>query len=182
VSLEHETPEHREFRLRSAAWHHGTRMVEGREFREAALEDIQTTIPGFPPQRYEAELDGALARIETAQVGVMVRREKMITEARELDLLNAVFDIHYFNCRFSGHVGEYGLGRIDLVEALGDLHSREQIAEAVARADALIEEGKRMGLGPWDTEADMDHLRQAHPGFSDQALSRALDWGHLIHR
>lgn len=177
-----ETPEQRESRLRSAAMHHGGRIVEGRDFREAALEQIQDTVPGFPPERYKGELDAALARIHEAQIGVLVRREKMIANARERDLSNAVFAIHYYNRRFAGHVGEYGLGRIKLGEALGDLHTREQIAGAVVRADALIDEGIRMGIGPWNSEADMGHLRLAHPGFSDRALGEALDWGHLIHR
>ncbi|GGG71147.1 hypothetical protein GCM10011374_39770 [Kocuria dechangensis] len=93
-----------------------------------------------------------------------------------------MFALHYFNRRFSGHIAEYGLGRIDLVEALGDLCSREQIDEAVARCGALIEEGIRTGYGPWDTDADMAHLRAAHPGFSDRSLGDALDWGHYYGR
>ncbi|NKX54998.1 hypothetical protein [Arthrobacter mobilis] len=177
-----ETPEERESRLRSMAMHFGGRMVERRDFREAVLERMQANLPGFPPEHYETELDAALARIDEAQVGVMVRREQKIAEARELDVLNAVFALHYFNQRFSGHVGEYGLGRINLIEALGDLYSRKQITEAAKRSDALIEEGIRMGIGPWNHEADMAHLRRAHPGFRDRALSDALDWGHLIHR
>lgn len=177
-----EAPERREAGLRSMAMHYGGRIVEGREFREAALERMQANLPDFPPERYAAELDAALARIDEAQVGVMVRREKLIAEARELDALNAVFTIRYFNLRYSGHVGEYGLGRINLVDALGDLCSREQITGAVARCDALIEEGIRMGIGSWDHEPNMAHLRAAHPGFRDRALIEVLDWGHLIHR
>jgi hypothetical protein len=162
--------------------HHGIRMVEGRQFREAALEQLQANLPDFPPERYGTELDDALARIDEEQVGVLVRREKMIAEARELDMINAVFAIYYFNSRYSRHVGEYGLGPIKLAEALGDLYSREQIAEAVSRAGALIDEGIRMGYGPWDWDADMDHLRQTHPGFSDRALGEALDWGRFFGR
>jgi len=184
-STEHDeerTPEERESRLRSMAMHFGGRMVERRDFREAVLERMQANLPGFPPERYEAELDAALARIEEAQVGVMVRREQKIAEARGLDVLNAVFVLHYFNQRYSGHVGEYGLGRINLIEALGDLYSREQITEAVKRCDALIEEGIRMGIGSWDHEPNMAYLRATCPGFNDRALIDALDWGHLIHR
>jgi len=177
-----ETPEQRESRLRSAAMYHGGRIVEDRYDLEDALEQIQHAVPGFPPERYEAELNEALAWIDEAQLGVLAREEKMIAEVRVLDLNNAAFAIHYYNRRYSGHVSQYGLGRINLIEALGDLYSREQIAGAVARADALIDEGIRMGIGPWNSEADMGHLRQAHPGFSDRALGEALDWGHLIHR
>ncbi|MET4134143.1 hypothetical protein [Pseudarthrobacter sp. PvP090] len=177
-----ESPEERESRLRSAAMYHAGWIVEGRDYLEDALERIQDTVPGFPRERYEAELDEALDRIYEAQLGVLVREEKMVAEVRELDLSNAVFAIHYFNRRYSGHVSQLGLGRINLGEALGDLYSRMQIAGAVARADALIDEGLRMGVGPRNSEADMGHLRQAHPGFSDRSLGEALDWGHLIHR
>ncbi|GAA1747249.1 hypothetical protein [Kocuria aegyptia] len=176
------TEEERESSLYAAAWFNGTRMAEGKTDRAGALAHMRETIGGFPPERYETQLDATLAGIEKEKVRVAARRAKDIAEARELDLLNAVFDLHYFNWRFSGHIGEYGLGPIDLVEALGDLWSREQIDEAVARSDALIEEGIRMGAGSWDHEPNMAHLRAAHPEFSDRALSRALDWGHLIHR
>ncbi|MUN62152.1 hypothetical protein GMA12_03170 [Kocuria sediminis] len=177
-----QTPEQRESELRSMAMHFGGRLVAGRDFREAVLERMQANLPGFPPERYESELEAALARIDEAQVDVMARREQLIAEARQLDRLHAVFTIHYFNRRFSGHVGEYGLGRINLVDALGDLYAREQITEAVRRCDALIEEGIRMGISSWDHEPNMAHLRRAHPGFDDRALSQVLDWGHLIHR
>jgi len=164
------------------AVHFGGRLVEGGDVREAVLERMQTNLPGFPVERYAAELDAALARIDEAQVGVMARREQLIAEARRRDRLNAVFTIRYFNRRFSGHVGECGLGRIDLVDALGDLYPREQVTEAALRADALIDEGLRRGYGSWDHEPNMARLRRAHPGLDDRALSHALDWGHLIGR
>ncbi|GGG61547.1 hypothetical protein GCM10011374_25760 [Kocuria dechangensis] len=184
-STEHrpeETPEHREERLRWAATYRGTRMLEGKTDRAGALGQIRDTVPGFGPERYESELEAALARIEQYRVGVRARRAKNLAQAREMDVLNAVFALHYFNRRFSGHVGEYGLGRIDPEEALGDLYTRKQIAEAVTRSNALIEEGLRMGIGPMDIHADMDRLRAAHPGFNDRALSDAVNWGYLIHR
>ncbi|WP_345037876.1 hypothetical protein [Georgenia daeguensis] len=162
--------------------HHGIRMIEGRQFREAAIEQLQADVPGFPQERYGAELDHALARIDEEQVGVLVRRQKMIAAARELDVVNAVFAVYHFNSRYSRHVCEYGLGPIPLADVFGDLYTPEQIAEAAARADALISEGIRMGYGPWDWDADMDHLRQTHPGFSDRALGDALDWGRFFGR
>ncbi|MUN62151.1 hypothetical protein GMA12_03165 [Kocuria sediminis] len=177
-----ETPEHREERLRWAATYRGTRMLEGKTDRAGALEQIRHTVPGFPSGRYESELDAALVRIEQYRVGVRARRAKDVAHAREMDVLNAVFALHYFNRRFSGHVGEYGLGRVDLEDALGDLYFREQIDEAVHRSDALIDEGIDMGLGPWDWDADMAHLRQAHPGFNDGALGEALGWGRYFGR
>ncbi|WP_211880019.1 hypothetical protein [Pseudarthrobacter albicanus] len=81
-------------------------------------------------------------------------------------MLNAVFALHYFSRRFSGNIAEYGLGPIGLSEALGDLFPPKQIDKAVAQSDALTEEGIRLGQGPWNWDSDMDHLRQAHPGFN----------------
>ena len=172
-----ETPEHQEERLRWAVTYRGTRMLEGKTDRAGALEEVRDTVPGFPPERYESAFDAALARIEEYRVGARARRAKDVAQAREMDVLHAVFALHFFNRRFSGHVGEYGLGRIDLDEALGDLYSGEQIAEAVTRSNTLIEEGLRMGIGPMDFHADMDRLRAAYPGFNDHALSDALSWG-----
>ncbi len=157
-------------------------MLEGKTDRAGALEQMCDTVPGFPAERYAAELDDALARIEVAKVDVRARRAQDVAEAREMDLLDAVFALHYFNRRFSGHAWQYGLGPIDIVEALGDLYSRKKIDEAVVRCDALIAEGIRLGYGAWDTDADMNRLRQAHPGFSDRSLGRALNWGYLIGR
>ncbi|MGJ9371898.1 hypothetical protein [Nesterenkonia sp. CF4.4] len=177
-----ETPEHREERLRSAAWFRATRMIEGRTDRAGTLEEIRDTVPGFTPGRYEHELDEALARIKESQVGVRARRVKLVEEAREMDVLDAVFALRYFNARFSGHIGQYGLGPIDIIEALGDLYPQEVIEEAAARASALISEGIDMGIGSWDHRPNAAYLRQAHPGFNDRAVSDALDWGHMIHR
>lgn len=177
-----ETPEQWEERLNSAATFNGVRMLEGRTDRAGALEQMRDTVPGFPPDRYAAELDRALTRMEELRVGVRSRRARLVEEAREMDVLNGVFALRYYNGRFSGHPGEYGLGPIDLIHALGDLYPREVIEEALARADALIKEGIAMGIGSWDSEPNMAYLRQAHPGFDDRALGKALDWGHLIYR
>lgn len=177
-----ETPEEKESRLRSAAWFRGTSMVGDRESRTEALERLREIVPGFPRGRYEAELDDALPRIEMDKVNAMDRRATLIANARELNALNAVFTLHYFNQRFSGSTGQYGLGPIDLVEALGDLHSSAQIEEAVTRSNALIQEGLRLGNGPWDWKADLAHLRRAHPGFTDCAMGEALDWAYFMTR
>lgn len=176
------TPERREDRLRGSSTFWGTRMLEGRTNRDGALEQIRDTVSGFPPERYEAELDEALVRIEEYRVSVWARRAKLVEDALEMDALHAVFALQYFNGRFSGHVGQYGLGPINLFEALGDLYSQEVIEEAISRAGAMISEGISMGIGSWDHDPNMTYLRQAHPGFSDKALGDALDWGHLIYR
>ncbi|MHA7263689.1 hypothetical protein ACX80W_10855 [Arthrobacter sp. TMN-37] len=177
-----ETGEDREEQLRWPATFRGIRILDCKTDRVGALEQIRDTVPGFPPERYEAELDEALARIEEYRVGIRTRRAELVQEAREMDALNGVFALRYFNRRFSGNLGEYGLGPINLPQALGDLYPREVIEEAVARSDAMIDEGIGMGVGSWDHEPNIAYLRQAHPGFNDRALSDALDWGHLIHR
>lgn len=176
------TEQERESSLHSTAWYNGARIVEDKTDRAGALATMRDTVPGFALERYETELADALAGIEKARNHVRARRAELVAEAQQLDPLNAVFALRYFNRRFTGHVGEYGLGPIDLIEALGDLGTLEQVDEAVKRSDALIEEGIRMGIGSWDHEPNMDHLRAIHPGFRDQALSKALNWGHLIHR
>jgi len=140
------------------------------------------TVPGFSPEGYVAELDEALLRIEGYRVGVRARRATLVHEARDVNGLDGVFALRYFNRRFSGHVGEYGLGPIDLMQALGDMYAPGAIEDAVARVDALIDEGIRMGTGSWEHEPNMASLRQAHPGSGDRSMSRALDWGHLIYR
>lgn len=176
------TEQERESGLHSAAWYNGTRIAEDETDRAGALAAMRDTVPGFALERYETELADALVGIEKAKMRVRARRTELVAGARQLDPLNAVFALRFFNRRLSGHVGEYGLGPIDLIEALGDLCTLDQIDEALERSDALIEEGIRMGIGSWDHESDMAHLRAIHPGFRDQALSKALDWGHLIHR
>lgn len=135
------TEEERERSLHSAAGFQGVQMVAGKQDRAETLAQMRKTIAGFPPERYEAELEAALPRIHEAQEKARVRRAKFVAEAREMDSLNAVFSIYYFNSRYASHPQEVGLGTISLTEALGDLYSHEQIEETKARCSALIEEG-----------------------------------------
>lgn len=174
--------EEREPRLRSAASAGGLRLVEGRTDRAGALEQMRETVGGFPPERYGAELDAALARIEAARVDVRARRVKRIAEARRLDPLNAVFALYYFNSRHAEHPAEAGLGSIDLYEALGDLYPREQIDEARERSGALIREGWSCAYHPDDNGRQFQQLREHHPGFIDAHLHEAAGWGHLFNR
>lgn len=115
-------------------------------------------------------------------MNALARRAALVAGAHELNALNSVFTLHYFNQRYSRSTWQYGLGPIDLVEALGDLHSSAQIEEAVTRSNALIQEGLRLGNGPWDWEADLAHLRRAHRGFTDRAMGEALDWARYMTR
>lgn len=157
-------------------------MVEGKQDRAETLTRMRETIGGFPHERYEAELDAALARIEEAQVKARARRQQRITEARQLDLLNAVFALYYFNSRHSRHPAEAGLGSIGLYEALGDLYTREQIDEAKKRSGALIEEGWSCAYYPDDNGRQVQQLREHHPGFIDAHLHQAADWDYFNNR
>jgi hypothetical protein len=170
-----------EERLRLAASGRSLMMVEGRTDRAAALEHLRDTVPGFGPERYAAELDYALDVIEVVRAGDLARRGELLAQARQMDVLNAVFALRYFNRRFSQRQ-LYGQGPIDLVDALGDLYSREQIDEAVVRSDGLIDEAIDISSGPWDWNADMIRLYLAHRGFNDKALADALSFGRYIQR
>lgn len=176
------TEEERESSLHSSAHFQGLRLVAGKQDRAETLAQMQKTIGGFPPERYETELDIALARIQEAQVKVRARRAEFVAEARAMDLLNAVFSIYYFNSRHASHPQEAGLGSISLVEALGDLYSPEQIESAKARSSALIEEGWSCAYYPDDNGRQVQQLREHHPGFTDTHLHKAADWGYFMNR
>lgn len=176
------TEQQRESSLYSSAGFQGLRMVEGKQDRAETLAQMQKTIGGFPSERYEAELDAALPRIQEAQVKARARRAEFVAEARAMDPLNAVFSIYYFNSRHAGHPAEAGLGSINLVEALGDLYSVEQIEAAKARSRALIEEGWTCAYYPDDNGRQIQQLRDHHPGFTDTHLHKAADWGYFMNR
>lgn len=169
--------------LRPAAVSRRIRMAEGRESRDAALAWLRTQLPGFPRERYEEALEAASCELVEGQAHARARRRSMIAAARELDPLNAVCTLHVFNRRGSGHVLEYGLGPIDLAEALGDLCSAQQIADAVGRTDALLADAVRRGREPGNEgRADRDRLRDAHPGFTARTIDEAWDWGCFTDR
>ncbi|WP_146069719.1 hypothetical protein [Arthrobacter sp. B0490] len=157
-------------------------MLEGKTDRAGAVEQIGCTVPGFSAERYEAELDEALIRIEEYRMRVRARRLLLIQKAREMSALDGVFALHSFNRKFSRHVGQYGLGPISLEEALGDMHSHEVIEEAVVRTDALIREAIDMDTSSGRHELNMASLRQTHPGFNDHSMIEALCWEVLDYR
>lgn len=176
------TEEQRESSLHSAAGFQGLRMVAGKQDRAETLAQMQKTIGGFPPERYEAELDAALPRIQEAQVKARIRRAEFVAEAQKMDPLNAVFAIYYFNSRHANHPQEAGLGTISLDEALGDLYSSGQIEAVKARCSALIEEGWSCAYYPDDNGRQIQRLREHHPGFTDAHLHKAADWGYFMNR
>lgn len=176
------TEEQRESSLNSAAGFQGVRLVAGKQDRAETLAQMRKTIGGFPTERYEAELETALPRIHEAQEKARVRRAEFVAAARAMDPLNAVFSIYYFNSRYASHPQEVGLGSISLTEALGDLYSHEQIEEAKARCSALIEEGWTCAYYRDDNGRQIQQLREHHPGFTDDHLHQAADWGYFMNR
>jgi hypothetical protein len=157
-------------------------MVAGKQDRAETLAQMRETIGGFPPERYEAELDAALAQIEKEQVKVRAKRDEFVAEARKMDALNAVFAIYYFNSRYASHPPEAGLGSLTLHEVLGDLYAHEQIEAAKTRSSALIEEGWTCPYYPDDNGRQVQQLREHHPGFTDAHLHKAADWGYFMNR
>ncbi len=176
------TEEERGRSLRSSAHFQGLRLVAGKQDRAETLAQMRRTIEAFSAERYEAELDAALAGIEQAQVRVRARRAEFVAEARAMDTLNAVFSICYFNSRHAGHPEHAGLGPIPLHEALEDLWTIEQIEAAKARSSALIEEGWTCAYSPDDDGRQIRQLREHHPGFTDAHLHQAADWGFFLNR
>jgi hypothetical protein len=176
------TEEQRERSLHASAHFHGLRLVAGKQDRAETLARMRETIGGFPSERYEAELNAALAGIEKEQVKARGRRAEFVAEARAMDPLNAVFSIYYFNSRHATHPQEAGLGPIKLDEALGDLYTTEQIEAAKARSSALIEEGWSCAYYPGETGRQIQQLREHHPGFTDAHLQKAADWGYFMNR
>ncbi len=176
------TADERELDVRSCARHWATRMLQGECDRREAIRRVRETVPGFRFQRYERDFDDALNLSEKDKVSVRARRDELIAKARQQDVFNAVFTIHFYNCRYSGHMGEYGLGHINIIDALGDVFSPDLIAEAVRRADALIEDGQQCGSRARDVPEDMAALAEAHPGYHHDHLSDAMFWGYHLNR
>ncbi|NKX54485.1 hypothetical protein [Arthrobacter mobilis] len=110
------------------------------------------------------------------------RRARNIAEAQGMDVLNAVFFLHYANRRFARPHRDDGLGPVNLHEVLGDLWSAEQIGEAICRSNVLIEDGWSYAWEPDKADRHLDELAAAHPGFSRRHLGRALDWGYELNR
>ncbi|UVJ38938.1 hypothetical protein [Arthrobacter sp. CJ23] len=101
---------------------------------------------------------------------------------REL-LFGGADRLHYVNRRFSKHMGQYDLGRINIHETLWDLYAEAEINAALVRADALINDAWRsVGYEPGAGEARMQQLRHAHAGFNNESIHKAMDWGYLLNR
>lgn len=173
------TEDDRDDSLRSASQYHAHELLLGNSDRETALERVRAKAPGYSHERYESELDEALALSEHLREGTRRRRLQMIEEARQEPLLDAVFILRYYNRRFSGHVGEYRMGQIDIHGALGDLYTAADLDDALLRTDALINDGLQAPFGDFDKpEQSKRVLRSAHPGFNEKNLSDAMFWGY----
>lgn len=177
------TEDDRDDRLRSVSQYHAHELLLDDINRETALQRVRAKAPGYSPERYESELDEALALSERHRDRTRRRRRRMIEKARDEYLLDAVFTLRYYNRRFSGHAGEYRMGQIDIHGALGDLYTTADLDDAVMKADALINDGLQAPFGDFDKpEQSKRVLRSAHPGFNERNLSDAMFWGYHYSR
>ena len=161
----------REARLRSAAEHYVGKLLSGID-RTAVLAELRAAAPGFTPARYEAALDEELVRRDRACDRAAARRHELVQQARDMDVLNAVFALTLFN---RSHAVA---GPVDSHDALGDLYDATAIDEAAERTDALIAHAADLGFGAQNARDDRAELQLAHPGFSLEHLSEALNWGY----
>lgn len=172
----------RESGLRAASSYHARELLYRSHDRSTVLERIRAKVPGFAKERYEIALSEAVADLERHRRHSLERRAKNIAAARLQDVLNAVFALHYLNCRFHQQNLYDGIVPIELHEVLGDLWSRDAIEAALARSDTLIKDGMNYEWQSDQTTQHLDKLAAGHPGFSRGNLHAALNWGYQRNR
>jgi plasmid maintenance system killer protein len=157
-------------------------LIDGVD-HQTVLEKVRAKVPGFPRERYEQALDEAQARVMSDLGRVRKRRSEIIQAARQEDVLNSVFTLHYFNWRYADHVGQYHLGKINIHETLRDLYPEAEIDAALARAHALIKDAMRpLEYDAAAGEVRWQELRNSHPGFSNQSVHKAMDYGYYVNK
>ncbi|MGQ1798073.1 hypothetical protein ACT4S5_13185 [Kocuria oceani] len=160
----------REPTLAAAADRHIGEVLSGID-RTVVAEQLSDEVPGLPAERYGTALDAALSRYDRAHERALARRHEVVARARDLDALGGVFELELFNRR-------PGQPKIDVRGALGDLHDRAALDDAIARTEALLAHAADLGFGAQDACDDRATLQAAHPGFSLEQLSAALNWGY----
>ncbi|MGQ1836852.1 hypothetical protein ACT4S2_00140 [Kocuria turfanensis] len=103
---------------------------------------------------------------------------EVMARARDEDLLNGVFILVLFNHRHA----RPGREPVDVRAGLGDLHDEAAIEDAILRTEELLAHAVDLGYGARDARDDRAELQLAHPGFSPEHLSQALNWGHRTAR
>ncbi|GGG44156.1 hypothetical protein GCM10011374_03100 [Kocuria dechangensis] len=174
--------EERELRLHRASSRQGRELLAGGIDRATALDRLRAQAPGFDEDRYETALDEAVAQLGRLRQWSLRRRAQDIAEARQHDVLNAVCALHYINRRYGRQYLADGIGPIEIHRVLGDLWSAEDVDEAIARSEELIQDGWQYAPEPGAYEEQYSELAAAHPGFNLHNINRALDWGHTMNR
>lgn len=157
---------------------YGRAHADGEE-RESVLRRMSADAPGFSRDTYRKALAYGTLMILGLRDGEERRRKERIESARSAGLLDGVFALLYFNWRYSK---SQFLGAIPIHETLGDLHSREDLDDAIARAGRLIQAGGRYAWTPAETDQQMERLTADHPGFSLRCVNDALGWGYQQNR
>jgi len=171
-----ETKEQLASRLKGAAAFHAMRLLNGEEF-EKVLERVRNAVPGFRDEQYRAAIEEGLATAKLQRQEDLGRRESFIAKARDHQLYDAVFMLRHFTNRPGGSRDR--MSPIDVQEALGDMHSREAIEEAIAAADALLEAGWKCDLSETDAPTT---LGLQYPGFSRERYWEAASSGYWASR
>ncbi len=177
-AAELEDLETRADRLGQKASSYGHAHVDG-ESLESVVSRMSVDAPGFSRDTYRRALAYGTLMILRNRDHEKRRREELIESARASNLLDGVFALLYFNWRFSK--GQF-LGAIPIHATLGDLHSRADLDDAIARAGRLIQAGGQYAWTPAETDEQVRRLMTDHPGFSVRCVRDALDWGYQQNR
>lgn len=141
------------------------------------LARMATDHPGFSAESYRKVLASGVFTIRSVRASKRERRQERIAKARASDLLDAVFELHFFNRRWAGPRLEEP--EIPVHETLGDLYSAAEIDAAIAKTDKLIQHGRQFSYP--NSDADKI-LKREHPGFSNSHIHQALSWGFQENR
>lgn len=177
-AAELEDLETRADRLGFKASSYGQAYADG-ENLESIFSRMGTDAPGFSRDTYRRALAYGTLMILSNRDNEKRHRNELIDTARSANLLDGTFALLYFNWRFSK---SQFLGAIPIHETLGDLHSREDLDDAIARAGKLIQAGGRYAWTPAETDQQVERLTADHPGFSARCVNDALGWGYQQNR
>jgi hypothetical protein len=170
--------EERADRLASTASRYGHAHLAGEPI-ESVLSRMGNDAPGFSRDTYRRTLAYGTFMIQGNRDNEKRRREELIKSARSAGLLDGTFALLYFNWRYSK--GQF-LGAIPIHETLGDLHSTEDLDDAIARSGKLIQDGGRFAWTPEEWDQQVQRLASDNPGFSVHCVHDALDWGYMQNR
>ena len=171
-------------------------VIYDRLHSTVAVNKLREHAPGWTTAEYGSAIEDAIAQFETHHAREIQQRAAVVTAARETNLLNGVFLLFLHNYRGANPVG---LDRIDILEALGDMYSVADLEAAIARSRALMRDGSTFQFGrepggagvEWRAFGSKENqrplaltqeMRRRHPGFSEESIGKAIDYGFFINR